>query len=173
MQYLLPFQRIPWKYLKLGPFILGDVMDKAETLDMPEKETLPVYVNNIHAVMEIGSYCQDVRLENNTKGKKYFLCNPSPASNESEPVLLWLSGAELQKLGGAERSKNYKKSLRVAHDGPLETLFPYATLLPKVQGQEPPEGQQMGQPPPIADGAVRAEPAPSEAIGMKIEAYKA
>ena len=162
---LLPFQRIP---LKLGPFILGEVLDKAETLNMPEEETLKVYVNNTHAVMDIGAYCRDKRT-GNIKGNKYFLYNQPPASGES----VMMSGGGLEKLGGAGHMKNYKKSLRVAHDGPLETLFPYATLLPEVQGQEPPEGQQMGQPSPIADRPVQAEPAPSEAIGMKIEAYKA
>ena len=60
-----------------GSFTLGQVLDMAEKLDVPEQATLPVYSEGIKAVMDIGQYCRDVRLGKKTWGKKYFQVLPA------------------------------------------------------------------------------------------------
>ena len=100
-----------------GHFKLLDVLKLAETLDVPQQATLPVYINDIHAVMDIGRYCKDKRSGHSTSGKPYFKYQ----SSEFSPVQRLL-GSELEKMGGAELMKSYKDSLKVAHDGSLETM---------------------------------------------------
>ena len=106
-----------------GSFTLGQVLDMAEKLDVPEQATLPVYSEGIKAVMDIGQYCRDVRLGKKTWGKKYFRYYLPSASGTAGPLLSQhVSGSEVSKLGGEGKTRNYKHYIRVAHEGPLESL---------------------------------------------------
>ena len=105
--------------------MLGQVLEMAEKLDVPEQATLPVYVKDIYTIMDIGRYCQDVRLGNSTRRKRYFTYYQPPAHDDTAATvcpMLQLRGSEVAKLGGAGETTSFKKCLRVAHDGPLESL---------------------------------------------------
>ena len=96
---------------------MGKVLELAESMEVPEQATLPVYIEHIHAIMDIGLYCRDVRSGITTRNKKYFKYEP-PGGKQ----WVMLSGGEIERLGGAEDRHNFRDSLWVAHDGPLASL---------------------------------------------------
>ena len=104
--------------------MLGEVLNMAEKLDVPEQATLPVYVKDVHAIMDIGQYCRAVRFGNTTRRKRYFTYYQPPAQGTAAATVcpvLQLCGSEVVTLGGG-KTMNYREYLRVAHDGPLESL---------------------------------------------------
>ena len=112
-----------WKTQK-GSFTLRKVLRLADTLVVPEQATLPVFIDNINAVMEIGRYCRDKRSGASSRGKKYFKYHQPGGDGASGPEQEWvmMTGGEIERLGGAEDKQNFGTSLRVAHDGPFASL---------------------------------------------------